>query len=805
MDVIMKYFRLILLISVSLITLPIYIYGQNQNGYVKTKGRLSSNGSVISGSRISGASVILKGGNSTVSGTNGTFSVKVPSKKYYLQNVLKNDYVLTDPEVLSKQYDYSTNDLVIVMEKSDDQLEEQLDAASRIRSTLTAQLQKKEREIKRLKEENKISNEDYQRLRRELLASQQNNERLINEMVEKYSKIDYDQLDEFNRQVSDFILSGELSKADSLLKTKGTIESRIDKLRIHQEANRKEKTEIEQRQHNLERSAYYEKKEIEDIARDCYHYYTKCRLLQQNDSAAYYLEKRAMLDTLSFDYVWTCGSYFLNERKYEKARYYLELLVRNETLSPVDMGMGLNDLSICYSYMGLNSLGRETIKKSLELREKLAKEEPEKYNVSVALAASNYAAQNAIFGGNKDIARKYFSIGMNQYKQLLKYSEYFSVNLANVEENYGQLLYEDSLYDEAEKYLLKAYNTRLKYANNYPHYYNTTSDLNLADISSLIGNVDCDSFIATRECKMIIIAAAEKNKEQIANTAKSLADLYFTKRDFEKCQYYLSESNKFIDELFALNAEKFLPDLTYNCIENAYFYLNFLNDAESADKIANKIYTFLKEREVYSQFGFSKEFAESDVLVLIGRIHQNDSLSNSIENYCEAIEILKQVSDSTIQDGKNYRLQEASKYLSLLYYRDGNIINAIELCKDRLKYINGITNPNNDIYIGRCVTNNDLALLYVQNENFDLALPYFKQAIDIIKEHVLLFSDLDYVQLCFYYGFTLIRTGNTIEALAILEDAQSHFVGLHKNEQSELLINNINKAVEQLKQITSVH
>ena len=88
---------------------------------------------------------------------------------------------------------------------------------------------------------------------------------------------------------------------------------------------------------------------------------------------------------------------------------------------------------------------------------------------------------------------------------------------------------------------------------------------------------------------MIIIAAAEKNKEQIANTAKSLADLYFVKRNFEKCQYYLSESNKHIDELFSLNAEKFLPDLTYNYIENAYFYLNFLNDVEAANKIANKI------------------------------------------------------------------------------------------------------------------------------------------------------------------------------------------------------------------------
>ena len=507
-----------------------------------------------------------------------------------------------------------------------------------------------------------------------------------------------------------------------------------------------------------------------------------------------------MLDTLRFDYVWTCGSYFLNERKYEKARYYLEMLVRNETLSSVDMGMGMNDLSICYSYMGLHSLGRETIKKSLELREKLAKEEPEKYKVSVALAASNYAAQNAMFDENKDVAKKYFSVGMNLYKQLLKYSEFFSVNLANVEENYGLLLYKDSLYNDAEEYLLKAFNTRLKYAKKHPHYYNTTSDLSLTDISRLIGNVDCDSFIATRECKMIIIAAAEKNKEQMANTAKSLADLYFAKRDFEKSQYYLSESNKYIDELFALNTEKFLPDLTYNCIENAYFYLNFLNDVETASRIANKIYTFIKEREVYSQFGFSKEFAESDVLVLIGRIHQKDSLSNSIDKYCEAIEILKQVSDSIIQDGKNYRLQVVYNYLSLCYYQKGDIFKAIEFCKDRLKYINDITNPNNDIYIEKCVANNNLALLYVQNENFDLALPYFKQALGIIKDHLSLFNDLDYIQVCFYYGFTLIRTGNPVESLLIMEDAQSHFKGLPKNEQSELLISNINQAVIQLKQ-----
>ena len=115
-----------------------------QKGYVKTKGRLNSKGQVVHGVRLSGASVIIKGGNSTTSGKNGAFTISVPSKKYYLQNVLKNGYVLSDPDILSKQYDYSSNDMIIVMDKPDDQLEDQLDAASRIRSTLTAQLQKKE-------------------------------------------------------------------------------------------------------------------------------------------------------------------------------------------------------------------------------------------------------------------------------------------------------------------------------------------------------------------------------------------------------------------------------------------------------------------------------------------------------------------------------------------------------------------------------------------------------------------------------------------------------------------------------------
>jgi len=46
---------------------------QTQQGYVKTKGRLANNGTVIQGTRLSGAMVTVKGRNAVLSGSNGTF------------------------------------------------------------------------------------------------------------------------------------------------------------------------------------------------------------------------------------------------------------------------------------------------------------------------------------------------------------------------------------------------------------------------------------------------------------------------------------------------------------------------------------------------------------------------------------------------------------------------------------------------------------------------------------------------------------------------------------------------------------
>ena len=103
-------------------------YAQTQQGYVKTKGRLNSNGSVIAGTRLSGTTITVKGGNAVTSGSNGTFSLTIPNNNYYLQSVQKQGYVLTNPDVLAKQYAYSKNPLVLVLETPSQQADDQLAA-----------------------------------------------------------------------------------------------------------------------------------------------------------------------------------------------------------------------------------------------------------------------------------------------------------------------------------------------------------------------------------------------------------------------------------------------------------------------------------------------------------------------------------------------------------------------------------------------------------------------------------------------------------------------------------------------------
>ena len=249
------------------------------------------NGKYVPGSGLPGAIVSIKDRNDVgVKNADGSFSFPANGTQYMVQAVNKAGYALVDADAVPKSYTYSSNPIYLVMETPEQITQDKLDSERKIRRTLQRQLQEREDEIEALKAENKISQQKYQEELQKLYADQENNEKLISEMAKRYSELDYDQIDEFYRQVNNYIEQGELTKADSLLRSRGDLKSQIEK-------NIKDGEIIQQEKEKVQRAESAHDYDKEELAHRSYGYYETFKMQHQNDSAAYYIELRSKFDT----------------------------------------------------------------------------------------------------------------------------------------------------------------------------------------------------------------------------------------------------------------------------------------------------------------------------------------------------------------------------------------------------------------------------------------------------------------------------------------------------------------------------
>ena len=312
-----------ILIAVVIMLLDVPVFAQTQQGYVKTKGRMVD-GQHIPGKGLRGATVSVKGRTPIlVNAEDGSFSFPVPDAQFFLDSVTKKGYQLVDMETCQKTYYRSSSPIYIVMETPEQLLEDKLSTERKIRRNMQKQLQDKEDELETLREEEKISEEEYQKALQKLYFEQENNERIIGDMAKRYAELDYDLLDEFYRQVSYYIENGELTKADSLLRTRGNITKQV--------------SDIQQRGQNLQEEKEQMKKvravqqaDAEEAARHCKSLADKFHAQQQNDSAAYYLELRAQLDTTNIEWQYDAGEYIHDHTAdYDKVLPYLQRALRH--------------------------------------------------------------------------------------------------------------------------------------------------------------------------------------------------------------------------------------------------------------------------------------------------------------------------------------------------------------------------------------------------------------------------------------------------------------------------------------------
>lgn len=475
---------------------------QTQAGYVKTKGRMGSNGQVIPGTPIAGATVRIKNRNAVVSQANGKFSFPVSGKTFFVLGVKKQGYVLTDPEVATRQYVFSANPLTLVLETPERLTADKLENERKIRRTLQRQLQAREDEIEKLKDENRITTTQYQEALRQLYDAQQSNERLISDMAERYSQIDFDQQDEFNLRVSDCILNGRLTEADSLLRSKGDINVRIDELNKHHEAN-------VQMRSSLEQSEAMEKKNRDDIAQDCYHFFEKFFMEHQNDSAAHYIELRADLDKANPNWQFDAGCFFQKRGWQQRADEFYSVALQSareqakanpQAYEPL-LAFTLNNVALLHAEQGRSDQVIDLFQEALTIYKRLAKENPQVYDAYVASVQNNLAL---LYSSSKETFEKselLFTKALDTYLNLAKEEAHaFMPRVAAVMNNLGLLYNTNRYFQESEKMHNDALEIYRKLAANDPQAYQADVAATLNNLASLyhrngVNGQECETLL----------------------------------------------------------------------------------------------------------------------------------------------------------------------------------------------------------------------------------------------------------------------------------------------------------------------
>jgi tetratricopeptide (TPR) repeat protein len=336
------------------------------------------------------------------------------------------------------------------MEKPEQQLQDQLDAERKIRRNLQKQLQTKEDALEKLKGAKKISPKEYQNALQELYANQENNERLINDMAKRYSELDYDQLDEFYRQVSYHIENGELVKADELLKTKGDISQQVSDIRQRGQV-------LNEKKALLQEADAVHQADIHEAAQRCYSYFETFAAQSLIDTAAYYLELRASLDTTNLEWVNNAGR-FIHDYigDYDKALSYYQLVLRN---AREEYGENSDWVAVCYSNIG-------SAYASMGKYDQAQNYDDKAFVIRVALYGPNHPDVATCYNNKAWICMK-----QGQYDEALEfYNHALRILMHNYGENHplvatcyfniAQTYYGQEEYDKSAEYHLKALSLR---------------------------------------------------------------------------------------------------------------------------------------------------------------------------------------------------------------------------------------------------------------------------------------------------------------------------------------------------------
>lgn len=784
----------IILLSISFL-LVMLSAAQTQEGYVKTKGRMV-NGRHVPGQGLPGTTVNIQGGNSVgVKNANGSFSFVVPSKSFFVQSVQKKGYELVDADVTSKPYHLSENPLVLLMETPEQQMEDLLEAEEKISRILREKLNKARQEIKQLKEQNKISEEDYCQQLAKLMEDQMRNKDLIADMAKEYAQMDYDQLDSINQLIYDALLNGRLTEADSLLRSKGDMRSCIAVIHGEQQAEAQEQAVLEKRKANTQ-------KKLEDAAADCYRFFQRFKLENLHDSAACYIELRAKLDTTNAEWQFDAGNYFSAQNQYQKSTSYFEkTLLLNRHLVEIDplvnelslaktlhclatqykntqrlteseamfkeaieilrrltdsdpmaykpyLANTLNSFSILYRIMQRYAESEAMSKEALEIFRHLAESDHDKYEEDCANSLNNlgliYSDTNR-FTESEKVTLEALEI----YRHLTKKdADTYETYLASTQLNLAILYYQTQRFPESEAMYKEALEIRRRLAEINPQAYEPRAAATTYNLALLYHDMQRyeeaeamykDALALYQHLSEFVPDAYEP---RVATAQNAIAVLYEDTHRYMEAETMYKEALKTFGVLAEANPQTYKPDVAMTLSNIAR--LNF--DLQRYDE---SIALYQQSLETYRSLAADNPqvfdpYLAISIANLASIFKDRNCFDESEKLYKEALEIRRRLADANPQVYEA-TLAKTIKGLAALYQKMKRYEDSMELCKEAKDiyeriYKNNPTQPNIGTALAETSENMSYNSLYLKH--FDQAEQYAREGLSVDSIQQWLIADL---------------------------------------------------------------
>lgn len=417
-----------------------------QEGMVRTIARKGQ-----SGQPIEGAVIRLQGShNKVASRTNGDFSLLLHDLQngdpYAIASIVKSGYEPAEQELIGRRLPCSDQVPVEILLVSRLQLMQEREAIeTKARENVEIYYQVRMDSLEQLLAAKQISEAELAKQKQRLESQYENFEPLLQAMSDVLARTDYARMDSLTALMQQAVENGNPEEAERLLREKGSMEQREAVLREWGKNIQALKQEVDKNQ------AEY-KKQKRDLEDDCFRLYSACLTRFQNDSANYYIQKRAALDTLNVDYQLQAGQFVMNiMADYPLAKMYYERAYRicETQYGEVSgqMATTCNELGMIAKKQGDLEEAMVWYNRSLAIREKKGG----KNSPIVAEALNNLGE---LYRAKKDLKN-----AMDCHKRALKICEkHFAANSLELTEskfNIAGVYYQQGQFDKAETLYLE--------------------------------------------------------------------------------------------------------------------------------------------------------------------------------------------------------------------------------------------------------------------------------------------------------------------------------------------------------------